>query len=134
MLFDVQVYEESGWTVIAVVGELDLPAAPRIRQAVVAALGPGRGVDAVPRVVMDLGSVHFLDSSGLGVVLGALRRVRLAGGFLRVVAVEPQVLDLIQLVELDTIIDVFETVPAATADRFSSTPAGIGADVGRHDG
>ncbi len=134
MLFDVQVYERSGWTVIAVVGELDLPAAPRIRQAIVAALGAARYADAVPRVVLDLGAVHFLDSCGLGIVLGALRRARGAGGVLRVVASEPQVLDLIRLVQLDTIIEVLETVASAIEAPSSSPPAGVATIAGRHDG
>jgi len=68
-----------------------------------------------PRVVLDLGSVHFIDSTGLGIVLGALRRVRVAGGVLRVVVVEPQLTDLFTLLELDTIFELHASVDAATS-------------------
>jgi anti-sigma B factor antagonist len=123
VLVDVQVHEEGGWTIVSVVGELDLAVAPRVRQVVVAALDPGRGV---PQVVLDLGSVHFVDSSGLGVVLGVLRRVRQAGGTLRVVAVESQVVGLFELLGLDTIIDIRPSVDDATSDPVVAAPTTLG--------
>jgi anti-sigma B factor antagonist len=131
-LVDVQVYEDGAWTIVAVVGELDLAVAPRIRHAVTETLGPARPRAVTPQVVLDLGAVHFIDSSGLGVVLGVLRRVRLAGGRLRVVAAEPQVLDLLALLELDTILDVFATVAEATATP--APPAGDADDAGAPTG
>jgi anti-sigma B factor antagonist len=88
VLFDVQVDRRNGWNVLAVGGDLDLASAPLVRQAVLQALS---GPDTEPRVVLDLSLVDFIDSTGLGVVLGAVRRVRAAGGLVRVVATEPQV-------------------------------------------
>lgn len=115
MLVDVQVADEGEWTIISVVGELDLAVAPRIRHAVAQTLGPARLAAGPPRVVLDLGSVHFIDSTGLGIVLGALRRVRVAGGVLRVVVVEPQLTDLFTLLDLDTIFELHASVDAATS-------------------
>jgi anti-sigma B factor antagonist len=125
VLVDVQVHEEGGWTIVSVVGELDLAVAPRVRQVVVAARDPGR---AVPQVVLDLGSVHFVDSSGLGVVLGVLRRVRQAGGTLRVVVVESQVVGLFELLGLDTIIDVRPSVDDATSAAVVAAPMTLGSE------
>ena len=115
MLVDVQVRDEGDWTVVAVVGELDLALAPRVRHAVVEALGPARFRSGPPQVVLDLEAVHFIDSSGLGLVLGVLRRVRQAGGTLRVVVVEPQVTGLFALLGLDTIVDLRPSVADALA-------------------
>lgn len=122
LLVDVQVRREGGWTIVSVVGELDLAVAPRIRHAVAEALGPGRGEREATRVVLDLGSVHFVDSSGLGIVLGVLRRVRQADGTLRIVVVEPQVLGLLQLLELDRILDLRPSIE----DAMSMAPAAAG--------
>jgi anti-sigma B factor antagonist len=84
VLFDVQRREREGWTVLAIIGELDLAAVPRVRQAALQVVlrsdAPGGAAPSGPRVIVDLSSVDFLDSAGLGVVLGLVRRVRQAGG------------------------------------------------------
>jgi anti-sigma B factor antagonist len=123
VLFDLQVRQQEGWVVLAVVGEVDLASAPKVRQAVIDALAAGGGP---PSVVLDLGSVDFIDSSGLGVVLGALKRVRAAGGRLRVVVREPQVRRIFELTDLDRILALAPslgealTMEAADADRTVS--------------
>lgn len=134
MLVDVQVADEGGWTIVSVVGELDLAVAPRIRHAVAEVLGPSRSSVEAPRVVLDLGSVHFIDSSGLGIVLGVLRRVRLAGGDLRVVATEAQVTDLFALLALDTILEIHPSVRSAVASAVGPpvSTASVTAEPGRH--
>jgi len=108
VLFDLQVREQAGWTVLAVVGELDLAAAPKVRQAVITAVGGPSG-----DVVLDLSAVDFIDSSGLGIVIGALKRVRNRGGRLRVVAAEPQVVKVFELTELDRILPLAASVEEA---------------------
>ncbi len=97
------------------IGELDLAAAPRVRQAVLqvvnAAAEPTRG----PRVILDLGSVDFIDSSGLGIVLGAVKRVRAADGQVRVVAGGPQVREVFAVTELDQILPLASSVDEVLA-------------------
>jgi len=67
-----------------------------------------------PRVVLDLSTVEFLDSSGLGAVvgamkqLGAVRRLDLAG-------LTPAVAKVFRLTRMDTVFAIFETVEAALA-------------------
>ena len=123
MLFDLQVHQHEGWVVLAVVGEIDLATAPRVRQAVIDVLATA---GSSPSVVLDLGSVDFIDSSGLGVVLGALKRVRAADGRLRVIVREPQVRRVFELTDLDRILalasslDEALSMDAATADRTVS--------------
>jgi len=112
VLFDLQVHQRDEWTVLAVIGEVDLAAAPRVRQAVVEAVA---SAGAGPSVVLDFGSVDLIDSSGLGVVLGALKRVRAAGGRLRVVIREPHVRRVFELTDLDRILTLSESVDDAVA-------------------
>lgn len=111
MLFDVQVAEEGGWSVLTLTGELDLAAAPAVRSRVVALTSGGSS-----RLVIDLRGVDFLDSAGLGVLVGARKRVRQideAAGEVRLVATEPQVLRVLALAGLDRVMDVFDDRAAA---------------------
>lgn len=81
MLCDVSVSSTAGWPVVHLRGELDISSVPQARQAVHEALGT-----AADRLVLDLQDLAFIDSAGLGVVVGALRRIRQVDGELRVVA------------------------------------------------
>ncbi len=63
--------------VVQVVGEVDVYTAPRLKDKL---LQVER--DSVHHIVVDLGQVGFIDSVGLGVLIGALRRARAGGGTL----------------------------------------------------
>jgi anti-sigma B factor antagonist len=91
--------------VVAVYGELDIEGAPELRMALVEA------IDAHPgqRVVVDLEGVDFIDSAGLGVLLGGLERARGAGGDLTLVATGQGV---IKVLELTGLTRVFEIHPS----------------------
>src|SRR5918912_3313340 len=62
-------------TVLEVGGEVDVYTAPRLRERLVELVDGG-----ARDVVVDLSRVDFLDSTGLGVLVGALKRLRSAGG------------------------------------------------------
>ena len=57
--------------VIEIGGEIDVYTAPRLRESIVAAVEAGHN-----RLIIDVQQVKFLDSTGLGVLVGALKRVR----------------------------------------------------------
>jgi len=61
-----------GTTVLVVTGEIDISTAPRLREHL-------QQLDA-PEVVIDLTAMTFIDSTGLGVLVGAVKRVRENGG------------------------------------------------------
>jgi ABC-type transporter Mla MlaB component len=66
--------------VVEVGGEIDLHSAPRLREE----LGRALESNTPPRVIIDLAGVSFIDSTGIGVLVGALKRAREAKGELRV--------------------------------------------------
>lgn len=122
VLTDVRVSFEGPWGVVAPIGELDLASMPRLRAGVVSVVAGG-----CPNVVLDLGAVDFVDSAGLGAVVAAVKRVRAAGGVLRVVRPEPRVWAVFELVDLDRVLDSHPDLAAATA---TAPPVDAGADDG----
>jgi len=74
--FGVQVSEDAdGRTLVAVSGEVDVYTAPRLRDCLYDLIGDGK-----MQLVIDFGDMDFIDSTGLGVLVGALKRLRQAGG------------------------------------------------------
>jgi len=119
VLFEVVEDRLEGWTVLTVIGELDLGVAPRLRHAVLRALndagrGDGAGGDPAPRLLLDLREVDLIDSSGLGIIMGALRRVRAADGELAIAVSEPA-RALFELTRLDHILALGATLTDAIA-------------------
>ena len=67
------------------------------------------------RLVIDLGNVRFVDSSGCGVLLWCLRQARENGGDLKLIGVNPRVSELFRIIRLDRQMDSFETLAEAAA-------------------
>jgi anti-anti-sigma factor len=71
------------YTVLAVKGEVDVYTAPRLREKLVELVSQGKH-----QIVVDLEGVDFLDSTGLGVLVGGLKRLRSHDGDLTLVPSE----------------------------------------------
>lgn len=95
-----------GTTVIALVGEVDIHTAPRVRSEIARAINRG-SYD----LVVDLGGVEFLDSSGLHTLVGALKKVRAYDGSLRLVGVRERVLKIFRITHLTKVFDISATLP-----------------------
>jgi len=78
--FHVRRGELGQWTVVHVVGEIDLATAPEFRRELIAA------ASSATALAVDLTDCDLIDSVGLGITLGAARRVRDGGGQFAVVA------------------------------------------------
>ncbi|GJM37315.1 MAG: anti-sigma-B factor antagonist [Acidimicrobiales bacterium] len=96
------------WTVVTVAGDLDVVGGPDLRQAVMREVQAGRN-----RLVLDLTGVDFLDSFGLGVIVGALKRVRLLDGDLRLVVPEPRLQRVFEVCDLDRVFEMYPDAQAA---------------------
>jgi anti-sigma B factor antagonist len=69
--------------------------------------------DQVKQVVLDLGGVNYMNSSGLGTLIAALTTVRNSGGDLRLARVEGKVQNLFVMTQLVKVFDTYETVDRA---------------------
>jgi anti-sigma B factor antagonist len=98
-----------GVAVLAVRGELDLDGAPHLRLALVEAIdeNPGR------RVVVDLEGVDFIDSAGLGVLVGGLKRARSNDGDLALVTTGRSVMKVLELTGLTRVFEIHASRAAA---------------------
>jgi anti-sigma B factor antagonist len=97
-------------TVLEVGGEVDVYTAPRLRQLLLEVTESG-----ARHVVVDLGRVDFLDSTGLGVLVGALKRLRAAGGTFGLVCSREPLLKIFRITALDQVFPLYDSVESAIA-------------------
>lgn len=105
-MLEINVQEESGYTLFSPVGELDAYTVAQFREA----LGE---LSAQPRLVIDLSAVPFMDSAGLGALIGGIRRAREGGGDVAVACSRPTLTRLLHTTGFDRIVPVTETLDAA---------------------
>ncbi|MEO5679789.1 MAG: STAS domain-containing protein [Acidimicrobiales bacterium] len=96
--------------VVAVSGEVDIATAPKLREKLVELASQG-----AQQVVVDLEAVEFLDSTGLGVLIGGMKRLRGLEGDLTLVCTQPRILKVFEITGLNRAFSIYETVDAAVA-------------------
>jgi len=94
--------------VVAVRGEVDLFTAPEFKQRVMAPIGAG-----VDHVIVDLTETTFIDSSSLGVLIGAHRRLKSRGGRLAVACSTDAIVKTFRITGLDGVFTIVDSVDAA---------------------
>ena len=104
----------SNHAVLEIGGEIDVYTAPRLRERLIEMVGAGE-----KRVVVDLRRVEFLDSTGLGVLVGAHRRLRASNGSLSLVCPDERLLKIFRITGLDSVFDIHKTVEDATGGGTS---------------
>jgi len=97
-------------TVVAVGGEIDVYTAPKLRDKITELVGAG-----VYDIVIDLEAVEFLDSTGLGVIVGGLKKVRAHDGSLRLVCTQDRLLKIFRITGLAKVFDIHQSADAAVA-------------------
>src|SRR5262245_3295514 len=105
-----EVSELAGWTVVTVYGELDVATAPELRERLIELVNDGR-----TRIVLVLDGIDFLDSTGLGTIVGVLKRARTHDGDLRLVCTETRITRLFEITGLDKAVPLLPTLDAAVA-------------------
>ena len=109
MSLEVQSHQvDNGVTVVAPTGRLDVAGAPALKDAISEALKNGP-----PRVVLDMEGISFVDSTGLGSVIAALKQIRSSQGDLRLAAPNQQVRVVLELTTLDRVFPYYSTVEEA---------------------
>jgi anti-sigma B factor antagonist len=95
-------------TVVHVSGDLDVYTAPRLKETL------DKGL-AGNRLVLDLSSVEFIDSTALGVLVGALRLSQSSGGDLRLVVGDPFLLKVFRITGFDGMFSIYPQLEDALA-------------------
>lgn len=89
-------------------GEVDVYTAPGLKEQLVALLDGG-----CISMIIDLEKVAFIDSSGLGVLVSALRRAREKDGVVRIVCTRDGVLKIFRITGLDKVFPIFSDASVA---------------------
>jgi anti-sigma B factor antagonist len=98
------------FTVLSVKGEVDVYTAPRLREKLVELVSQGK-----LKVIVDLEGVDFLDSTGLGVLVGGLKRLRSHDGDLQLVCTQQRILKVFEITGLTKVFAIHDSVDAAVA-------------------
>jgi anti-sigma B factor antagonist len=97
--------------VVSVTGEIDLFTAPEFKQRMSSPIDEGRS-----HLVVDLSATTFIDSSSLGVLIGAHRRLKLRGGSLVVVCANEAISKTFKITGLDGVFTLAPTIEDALSD------------------
>ena len=98
--------KENNYLVVAVMGDVDMSLTDSLRKDVDQALAEHN----VNRLVFDLAEVDFIDSSGLGVILGRYKRVTAKGGKVYLAGAKPQVKKVLELSGLPRLMELYPSV------------------------
>jgi anti-sigma B factor antagonist len=103
---------------VRVVGEVDLSTAPDLKEALAEVIeGGGLGV------LVDLSEVTFIDSTTLGVLMGAVKRLRPRGGEVAIACHDPNIRRIFEITLLDRIFAIFDTPAEGAAHLRARTDA-----------
>jgi len=107
------------YAVVTVVGDLDLGSAPQLHDHALLT-----AAEKTPQLVLDLGGVTFMDSSGLKCLLSIQRRVEQDGGTLALVAIPYSVRRVLSVTGTEGFFSISERIE----DVVGSGPASAGTD------
>jgi anti-sigma B factor antagonist len=101
--------DQGDWSVVDIEGEVDLYTAAQLRERLIGLVDGGRS-----RIAVNLERVEFLDSTGLGVLIGGLKRCRERDGSLSLVAPRETVRKVLSITGLDKVFPIHASVDEAT--------------------
>ena len=116
------------WVALHVRGCLDHQTSPRLRERLSELQRAGQRC-----VVVDLDGVEFLDSTGLGVLVGGLKRAQQAHGALHLVCTQPNVLKVFRITGLTKVFPIHDSTDSAVAAVAGAQVEGDDADQDRGD-
>jgi anti-sigma B factor antagonist len=102
--------EIDGRTIVAVGGEIDVYTAPKLRDKITELVAAG-----TYDLVIDMEGVEFLDSTGLGVLVGGLKKVRAHDGTLQLVLTQDRLLKIFRITGLAKVFVIHDSADAALA-------------------
>ena len=100
--------QENDHIIIEVSGEIDVYTAPKLRECITGLVDEGHR-----DLVVDLEKVEFMDSTGLGVLVGGLKRVRTHEGSLALVCTQERLLKIFRITGLSKVFPIHDSQSAA---------------------
>ena len=100
-MMEIQVAQSQDVTVVVPTGDLDMGAADQVRRVLTELIDKGQ-----LKLVMDLGGVGYIDSSGLGTLVAAMKQARAAGGNLKICALQDDVRSIFEMPRLIKVMSV----------------------------
>ncbi|MFT3873272.1 MAG: anti-sigma factor antagonist [Nocardioides sp.] len=97
-------------TIVSVGGEIDVYTAPKLRDTITELVGDGRY-----QIIIDMEAVEFLDSTGLGVLVGGLKKVRAHDGSLELVCTQDRLLKIFRITGLAKVFPIHGSADSALA-------------------
>jgi anti-anti-sigma factor len=113
-VLEIHVEDIGAYTLCRPVGELDAYTVGQFREVLA-------DLSTLPRVLIDLSEVPFMDSAGLGALIGGIRRAREADGEVTVACSRPTLTRLLHTTGFDRIVPVTETLEDAV-DALLNAP------------
>lgn len=108
MELDISTERDGGVCAVTVKGEVDVYTSPKLKEQLVTGMQ-----DDCSLMIVSLDGVGFIDSSGLGVLVGGLRRMKESGGDFRLVCTREQVLKILRITGLDKVFPIAATLDEA---------------------
>lgn len=99
----IDVAEKDGVVLLKLNGEVDVYTAPKLKSRLVDLVDQGKF-----KIVVDLEEVDFMDSSGLGVLVGGLKRVRSHDGAIALICTQENILKIFRITGLVKVFPIFE--------------------------
>lgn len=110
LALDLETWVDGGRAVAELAGELDAHSARRVREDLLSLPAP-----AAYRLAIDLTRLEFIDSSGLGALVAALKRARSGRGAVCLIAPPPPVASMLRITGLDKVMPIVGGLDAALA-------------------
>jgi anti-sigma B factor antagonist len=107
-------HTKEGIEIVDVEGEIDVYTAPRLRELLIELVNSG-----FYQLVVNMEKVEFLDSTGLGVLVGGLKRVRARDGSLDLVCTQERILKIFRITGLTKVFGIHDSVDDAIKARKS---------------
>jgi anti-sigma B factor antagonist len=107
---EIDVTQSSGVAIVAPRGDLDMATVQDVRRALAGLLDRGQS-----RLLVDLDDVGYIDSSGIGALIGAMKQARAAGGDVRLCALQDDVRAIFEITRLEQAMSIHPTRQEALA-------------------
>lgn len=99
---------EKGYTLLSLIGELDMWSLPQAKERVGELIAQNK-----VKLVLDLEKMNYIDSSGLGFFIGTLKKLKDAGGELMLINLNAYIYHIFKLIQLQHIIQTYESLDEA---------------------